>query len=208
MWSATWPKEVRRLAEDFLSDYIQVNIGSLDLSASHSVKQIVELCEDADKSTQLIKHLGTIMNQRENKTLIFAATKRAADEITRRLRQDGWPALAIHGDKMQQERDWVLAEFRSGRSPIMVATDVASRGLDVKDVMFVINYDFPANIEDYVHRIGRTGRGGATGTSITFFTVSNAGKARELIGILREAHQEIDPRLADMARYASHSKNN
>ncbi|KAK9730663.1 ATP-dependent RNA helicase dbp2, partial [Basidiobolus ranarum] len=113
----------------------------------------------------------------DNKTLIFTATKRTADDITRFLRQDGWPALAIHGDKAQAERDWVLNEFRTGKSPVMVATDVASRGIDVKDVKFVINYDFPNNVEDYVHRIGRTGRGGATGASITFFTLENARQA-------------------------------
>lgn len=129
MWSATWPKEVRRLAEDYLKDYIQVNIGSLDLSASHNVKQKIEICTEAEKRNRLVKHLEIIMDQRDNKTLIFTSTKKTADEITRFLRQDGWPALAIHGDKQQQERDWVLLEFRSGRSPVMVATDVASRGL-------------------------------------------------------------------------------
>lgn len=77
---------------------------------------------------------------------------------------DGWPALSIHGDKKQDERTWVLNEFKSGKHPIMIATDVASRGLDVKDVRFVINYDFPNQIEDYVHRIGRTGRAGTKGT--------------------------------------------
>ncbi|KAL1917412.1 uncharacterized protein VTP21DRAFT_3805 [Calcarisporiella thermophila] len=201
MWSATWPKEVQRLAQDYLKDYIQVNIGSLDLSASHNVKQIVEVVPEFEKRNRLIAHLEYIMNQPEHKTLIFTGTKRTADEVTRNLRQDGWPALAIHGDKSQGERDWVLSEFRSGRSPIMVATDVASRGLDVKDVKYVINYDFPTNVEDYVHRIGRTGRGGATGSSITFFTEANANKAKELVGILREANQDIDPRLLEMCRF-------
>lgn len=78
---------------------------------------------------RLVKHLERIMDQKDNKTLIFTGTKRTADEITKYLRQDGWPALAIHGDKAQSERDWVLSEFRSGKSPIMVATDVASRGI-------------------------------------------------------------------------------
>jgi superfamily II DNA/RNA helicase len=94
--------------------------------------------------------------------------------LTLSLSRSGWPALAIHGDKQQQERDWVLQEFKSGRSPIMIATDVASRGLDVKDIKYVINYDFPNNCEDYIHRIGRTGRGGATGTSYTYFTTENS----------------------------------
>jgi ATP-dependent RNA helicase DDX5/DBP2 len=148
MWSATWPKDVRQLASDFLNDFIQVNIGSMDLSANHRITQIVEVVSDFEKRDKMIKHLEKIMDDRNNKCLIFTGTKRIADEITRFLRQDGWPALcmcsshltdffryftnnsaAIHGDKQQNERDWVLQEFKSGKSPIMVATDVASRGI-------------------------------------------------------------------------------
>lgn len=128
MFSATWPKEVQRLAHDFLSDFVQVNIGSTDLAANHRIKQIIEVCTDFEKRGRLIKHLDHI-SQENAKVLIFTNTKRIADDLTKYLRQDGWPALAIHGDKQQQERDWVLAEFKSGRSPIMVATAVASRGL-------------------------------------------------------------------------------
>ncbi|KAJ1956382.1 ATP-dependent RNA helicase dbp2, partial [Dipsacomyces acuminosporus] len=203
MWSATWPKEVQQLARDFLNDYIQVNIGSLDLAASHHIKQIVEVIPEGDKRHRLSRHLEKIMDQRENKTIIFTMTKRTADEITRNLRQDGWPALAIHGDKSQNERDWVIKEFRSGKSPIMVATDVASRGLDIKDVKFVINFDFPNNVEDYVHRIGRTGRAGASGTAITFFTTENSRSSKDLVHILTEAKQDIPPQLEDMSRYSS-----
>ncbi|KAJ2490590.1 ATP-dependent RNA helicase dbp2 [Coemansia sp. RSA 2050] len=202
MWSATWPKEVQQMARDFLHDYIQVNIGSLELSASRLIKQIVEVIPEESKRQRLSSHLERIMDQRENKSIIFAMTKRNADDITRNLRQDGWPALAIHGDKSQSERDWVIREFRSGKSPIMVATDVASRGLDIKDVKFVINYDFPVNIEDYVHRIGRTGRAGASGTAITFFTAENSRSSKDLALILSEANQEIPPQLDEMARYS------
>ncbi|EIN04931.1 RNA helicase [Punctularia strigosozonata HHB-11173 SS5] len=128
MFSATWPKDVQRLAMDFLKDFIQVNIGSMELSANHNIKQIVEVCSDFEKRTKLIKHLDQI-SQENAKVLIFVGTKRVADDITKYLRQDGWPALAIHGDKEQRERDWVLSEFKAGRSPILIATDVASRGL-------------------------------------------------------------------------------
>ncbi|PKY01504.1 ATP-dependent RNA helicase dbp2 [Aspergillus campestris IBT 28561] len=202
MWSATWPKEVRQLASDFLNDYIQVNIGSMDLSANHRITQIVEVVSDFEKRDKMIKHMEKIMETKTNKVLIFTGTKRIADEITRFLRQDGWPALSIHGDKQQQERDWVLNEFKTGKSPIMVATDVASRGIDVRDITHVLNYDYPNNSEDYVHRIGRTGRAGANGTAITFFTTDNSKQARDLITILTEAKQQIDPRLAEMVRYS------
>ncbi|KAK1769062.1 P-loop containing nucleoside triphosphate hydrolase protein [Phialemonium atrogriseum] len=204
MWSATWPKEVRALASDFLNDFIQVNIGSMDLAANHRITQIVEVCSESDKRDRMIRHLEKIMDTTKgetNKILIFTGTKRVADDITRFLRQDGWPALSIHGDKQQNERDWVLDQFKTGKSPIMVATDVASRGIDVRNITHVLNYDYPNNSEDYIHRIGRTGRAGANGTAITFFTTDNSKQARDLVNVLQEAKQQIDPKLAEMARY-------
>ncbi|KLO05001.1 DEAD-domain-containing protein [Schizopora paradoxa] len=200
MFSATWPKDVQKLANDFLKNYIQVNIGSMELTANHNIAQIVEVCTDFEKRTKMVKHLEAIANENA-KVLIFVGTKRVADDITKHLRQDGWPALAIHGDKEQRERDWVLSEFKAGRSPILIATDVASRGLDVKDVGYVINYDFPNNCEDYIHRIGRTGRAGMKGTSYTFFTTDNARSARELLTILKEAKANVPPELEEMARF-------
>lgn len=128
MFSATWPKDVQKLASDFLHDFSQVNIGSMELTANVNITQVVDVVTDFEKRTKLLKHLEEISNL-NGKVLIFVATKRVADDITKYLRQDGWPALAIHGDKEQRERDWVLAEFKAGRSPILIATDVASRGL-------------------------------------------------------------------------------
>uniref|UniRef100_A0AAX7VHH3 RNA helicase n=1 Tax=Astatotilapia calliptera TaxID=8154 RepID=A0AAX7VHH3_ASTCA len=199
MWSATWPKEVRQLAEDFLKDYVQINIGALQLSANHNILQIVDVCNDLEKEDKLIRLLEEIMSEKENKTIIFVETKRRCDELTRRMRRDGWPAMGIHGDKSQQERDWVLNEFRYGKAPILIATDVASRGLDVEDVKFVINYDYPNSSEDYIHRIGRTARSQKTGTAYTFFTPNNMKQASDLISVLREANQAINPKLIQMA---------
>lgn len=196
MWSATWPKSVQRLVRDYLNEYIQVNVGSLELSASHNIKQIVEVVSEFEKRDKIGKYIETQMGEdKDSKIIIFASTKRTCDELTSYLRQEGWPALAIHGDKEQRERDWVLQEFRSGKSPIMVATDVAARGIDVKGVTCVINYDMPGNIEDYVHRIGRTGRAGAKGTAISFFTRDNQNQAHDLIVILSEAKQDVPPEL-------------
>ena len=130
MWSATWPKEVQKLAHDYLKDYIQVNIGAEGLTANHNITQIVEVISDSQKRERLVHHLErTMSNSENNKTLVFVGTKRAADEIVGFLRRDGYPALGIHGDKAQGERDWVLGEFKAGKAPIMVATDVASRGI-------------------------------------------------------------------------------
>ncbi|XP_051568029.1 probable ATP-dependent RNA helicase DDX5 isoform X1 [Myxocyprinus asiaticus] len=199
MWSATWPKEVRQLAEDFLKDYCQINIGALQLSANHNILQIVDVCNDGEKDDKLLRLLEEIMSEKENKTIIFVETKRRCDELTRRMRRDGWPAMGIHGDKSQQERDWVLNEFKYGKACILIATDVASRGLDVEDVKFVINYDYPNSSEDYIHRIGRTARSQKTGTAYTFFTPNNMKQANDLISVLREANQAINPKLIQMA---------
>jgi len=130
MWSATWPKEVQRLAHDYLKDFIQVNIGADGLSANHNITQVVEVISEGEKHARLLHHLEQAMSDSSNnKTLIFTGTKKAADEIVATLRRDGFPALGIHGDKAQGERDWVLNEFKTGKAPIMVATDVASRGI-------------------------------------------------------------------------------
>jgi len=117
----------------------------------------------------------------QNKILVFAETKRKVDDLTRLMRREGYPAMGIHGDKQQKERDWVLNEFKHGKTSILVATDVAARGLDVDDVKFVINYDYPNNSEDYIHRIGRTGRRNRTGTAYTLFTKKNSPKAKDLV---------------------------
>ncbi|XP_013380174.1 ATP-dependent RNA helicase dbp2-like isoform X2 [Lingula anatina] len=199
MWSATWPKEVRSLAEEFLQEYVQINVGALQLSANHNILQIIDVCADNEKDFKLGKLLEEIMAERENKTLVFTETKRRADDLGRRMRRDGWPAVCIHGDKSQPERDYVLNEFKNGRTPILVATDVASRGLDVEDIKFVINYDYPSCSEDYVHRIGRTGRSNNTGTAYTFFTPDNVKQASDLIGVLKEANQVINPKLMQLA---------
>ncbi len=229
MWSATWPKEVRRLAEDFLEgDYIHVNIGASGLHANHNILQvmfffsetdvadnselvnfqIVDVCDEYQKESKLARLLEEIGCEPHNKILIFVETKKKADELTRLMRRDGYPAMCIHGDKQQKERDWVLGEFKHGSTTILVATDVAARGLDVDDIKFVINYDYPNNSEDYIHRIGRTGRQDRTGTAYTLFTPNNAPKAGDLIEVLQEAKQVVNPKLQEMAnsRYGGRSR--
>ncbi|KAB7506533.1 putative ATP-dependent RNA helicase DDX17 [Armadillidium nasatum] len=195
MWSATWPKQVCKLAEDFLKNYIQLNIGSLELSANHNIIQIIDVCKEMEKEERLVQLLQEASREGTYKAIIFVETKRKVEDVNRSLRKVGWPSRSIHGNKSQQDRDWVLNEFRSGRAPILVATDVAARGLDVDDVKFVINFDYPTNSEDYVHRIGRTGRCGKSGTAYTFFTRDNAKQADDLIDILKEANQNIHPKL-------------
>merc|ERR1719245_215450 len=206
MWSATWPKEVRRLAEDFLTDYTHINIGATQLHANHNILQIVDVCEEHQKEEKLARLLDEIGCEATNKILIFVETKMKADDLTRLMRRDGYPAMCIHGDKQQKERDWVLGEFRSGATSILVATDVAARGLDVDDVKFVINYDYPNNSEDYIHRIGRTGRKDRTGTAYTLFTSANSAKAKDLCNVLSEAKQVVNPKLQELAQCSGFNK--
>jgi len=192
LWSATWPKEVQTLARDFLNpDFIQVYIGSLDLQANKHITQIAEVVQDErDKNDRLFKYLReTVRNAR---TLIFVDTKKMADSLCRQLRQSGINALAVHGDKSQQERDWVVNEFKMGKAPIMIATDVASRGLDVKEIAFVINYDMPNDIESYIHRIGRTGRknqkgGYNEGTALSYVEPPASKVLLDLVKVMDEA---------------------
>merc|ERR1712217_312912 len=178
-------------------DPVHINVGSLDLRTAHTIRQYVEVVNEHDKRSRLRRLLEKVMDG--SKILIFCQTKNGGDQLTREMRTDGFPALCIHGDKKQEERDWVLKEFKEGKSPILVATDVASRGLDVKDIKYVINYDFPSQIEDYIHRVGRTGRAGATGSSYTFFTADKFKHAGDLIAVLREASQPVPEELERLA---------
>jgi len=132
------------------------------------------------------------------KTLIFTATKKMANDIAHQLRRQGWPTAAIHGDKKQEEREHALGQFRSGQCSILIATDVASRGIDIDDIKFVINYDYPNSAEDYVHRIGRTARANNDGTSYTFMTAKDGKNARGLIAVLEEAKQKVPEELRQL----------
>lgn len=200
MWSATWPKEVQTLAEDFLRNYIQVNIGSLNLSANNNIVQNITVCEENEKEQTLIELLKTLANDSSNKIIIFVETKKKVEDILKIIQREGYSSNSIHGDKSQSERDFVLESFRNGRCNILVSTDVSARGLDVEDVKAVINYDYPNSTEDYIHRIGRTGRCEQTGTAYTFFTPSNARQARELIEVMYEAGQNPSKELLDVAK--------
>nr|CAB3473300.1 unnamed protein product [Digitaria exilis] len=197
MYTATWPKEVRRIADDLLVHPVQVTIGSVDeLVANSAITQHVEVIAPSEK----LRRLEQILRSQDSgaKVLIFCTTKRMCDQLARTLTRH-FGASAIHGDKSQSEREKVLNHFRSGRSPILVATDVAARGLDIKDIRVVINYDFPTGVEDYVHRIGRTGRAGATGVAYTFFCDQDSKYATDLIKILEGANQKVPRDLEDMA---------
>ncbi len=169
LFSATMPNEIRRLAEEFLSkNYKTVKIAPEQITVER-IKQIAYRTDNKSKFTTFVDILQKTMGK---KSIVFTQTKAMADEVADKLREEGFNADAIHGDYSQAKRERVLKNFRTGRLDILVATDVAARGLDIKGVETVYNYDLPQDVESYVHRIGRTGRAGKEGLAVSFFTPS------------------------------------
>jgi len=187
MFSATFPKEIQRLAADFLVDYIFLAVGRVG-SATENITQLVEYTPDHLKDDALMK----ILPGCEGLTLIFVETKKSATQLESWLYKNGINATSIHGDRTQEEREDALYRFRKGHCPVLVATSVAARGLDIPNVLMVINYDLPSNIDDYVHRIGRTGRAGHRGTAIAFINES-CKILREVFDLMKESKQDIEP---------------
>jgi len=193
MFSATWPESVRKLARDFMKeDVIKVHIGTSDtLNANERIHQIVEVVDDRDKDSTLSQLLNKYHSSRKNRVLVFALYKKEATRLEQMLLKSNWKVLAIHGDKSQAQRTEALEAFKSGQTSLLIATDVAARGLDIPNVEYVINYTFPLTVEDYIHRIGRTGRGGKTGISHTLFTIREKHLAGALSNVLRQAKQDV-----------------
>nr|QOS47394.1 DEAD-box DDX43 [Locusta migratoria] len=197
MTSATWPEGVRRLAQSYMKNPIQVVIGTLDLAAVHSVTQHIELIDEEDKKDRVMEFIENMGP--DDKAIVFVGKKMRADDLASDLCLKGIDCQCIHGDREQADREQALDDLKSGCVRILIATDVASRGIDITDVTHIFNYDFPRNIEEYVHRVGRTGRAGKTGESITLVTRSDWAQAKELIAILEEANQEVPEELYKMA---------
>lgn len=181
-----------------MSNPYQVFIGSLDLAAVHTVTQVVEIMDEEEKFHRVLRFAKVEMLPTD-KAIIFCGKKDRADSLSCEFVLEGISCQSIHGNRDQSDREQALADIKSGEVSILIATDVASRGIDIEDITYVVNYDFPRNIEEYVHRVGRTGRANRTGTSLSFMTRSDWGSAAELIEILKEADQEVLPQLQDMA---------
>jgi ATP-dependent RNA helicase DDX5/DBP2 len=196
MWSATWPKEVQMLANDFLNDSVRIHVGPLSLSANPDVTQKIIICDGTQSRDTKFFELLKQLNLKEEKVLIFTQTKRTADWLQVWIQKMTSIACeAIHGDKSQRARDLIMRRFREGYVRVLIATDLASRGIDVRDITLVINYDFPVTIEDYVHRIGRTGRAGSKGNAVSFFTPNDYHHIHDLLDVMRQSRQEIPPEL-------------
>ncbi|ORX86925.1 DEAD-domain-containing protein, partial [Anaeromyces robustus] len=202
MFSATFPNDIQILARDFLKDYIFLTIGRVG-STSENITQTIEYVEEDEKDSLLMDILAAEEAQtKENElhlTLVFVETKRQADILANILLDNNFQTTSIHGDRTQYERERALDLFRRGVTPIMVATAVAARGLDIPNVTHVINYDLPKDIDEYVHRIGRTGRAGNVGRATAFFNIEHdKGIVKDLIDLLEEAKQSIPQFLLDI----------
>ncbi|MBR3603309.1 MAG: DEAD/DEAH box helicase [Elusimicrobiaceae bacterium] len=165
LFSATFPKEIEALSQGFLKDPVRVQIGSVTRPVDLVVQQMVRL-STREKLPQLVHELKL----RKGSVLVFVKSKHGADRLAKQLKQYGCKVGALHGDLRQNRRRQVMEGFREGMVPVLVATDVAARGIDVADIGCVINYDLPQCAEDYIHRIGRTGRAGSVGTALSFVT--------------------------------------
>ena len=164
-FSATLETSVAHLIHDYVRDPVRLAFGS-----THKAAESVDLTAyevETDQKLALLKHL---LRDQEGRALIFVRTKRATDRLAEKLKRDGINVGVLHGNRSQSQRNSALSDFQRGKSQVLVATDIASRGIHVDDIAQVINYDLPAVPEDFIHRVGRTGRAGATGMAATFFS--------------------------------------
>jgi len=206
MFSATFPKEIQMLARDFLRDYIFLAVGRVG-STSENITQKIVWVEEQDKRSFLLDLLDAAGlgnasgsgGEEPSLTLVFVETKKGADSLDDYLYREGFPVTSIHGDRTQKEREEALRRFKCGKSPILVATAVAARGLDIPNVKHVINFDLPSDVEEYVHRIGRTGRMGNLGLATSFFNDKNRNLVKELVELIIESNQELPSWLEALA---------
>ena len=205
MLSATWPMSIQKLASEFLTDPIKVTVGSAHSEATANVRitQVVEVVEERERDGILLKLLTKHHKSRKNRVLVFGLYKKECALLERLMQDRGWACGAVHGDKGQRDREDAVNAFKAGTAPLLIATDVAARGLDIPDVEVVINYSFPLTIEDYVHRIGRTGRAGKAGHAHTLFHVGDKAHAGELVNVLKGADQPVPEALM---KFGTHTK--
>ena len=198
MFTATWPKTIRDLAATFMKEPVRITIGrdvgenttaDGELRANPRIKQTIEVMDGMQKSSRLLQLLR--QQPKSDRILVFCLYKKEATRIEGLIKSNRYAVAGIHGDMQQAAREKSLKSFKDGHVSILVATDVAARGLDIPNVMLVINVTFPLTAEDYVHRIGRTGRAGKDGKAITFFTEQDKQLAGGLVNVLKGAGQPV-----------------
>ncbi|XP_022172304.1 probable ATP-dependent RNA helicase DDX43 [Myzus persicae] len=195
--SATWPVAVQNLANYFAKNPLHITVGSLDLSTVDTVTQKIIILKEHQKEDWLDDFISNYLSE-DDKVIIFMRKKTSVDKMYEHFNSINIECRCIHGGRVQADREASLADIRNGVVSILIATDVASRGIDIHDISLVINYDFPLNIEEYVHRVGRTGRAGKTGSAITLFSQYDKLNASPLIDVLKKSNQPIPPELYKM----------
>ncbi|KAJ5137898.1 Pre-mRNA-processing ATP-dependent RNA helicase prp5 [Penicillium atrosanguineum] len=193
LFSATFPRNMEALARKTLKKPVEIVVGGKSVVAPE-ITQIVEVRNEDQKFHRLLELLGNLYADDANedcRTLIFVEKQESADNLLKELMRKGYPCMSIHGGKDQVDRDSTIEDFKAGIFPILTATSVAARGLDVKQLKLVVNYDAPNHLEDYVHRAGRTGRAGNTGTAVTFLTEDQERYSVDIAKALKQSGQEI-----------------
>ncbi len=190
LFSATMPKEIGQLANELLTEPVTVKVTPVATTAER-VEQKVIFVDTAAKRTLL---RDVIVEEKPERCLVFTRTKHGADRVVRSLTMDGIHAVAIHGNKSQAQREKALAGFKDGKTPILIATDIAARGIDVSGVSHVVNFDLPNIPESYVHRIGRTARAGASGVAISFCDQEERAYLKDIEKLTRQKIPSEDRR--------------
>ncbi|KAI7767873.1 hypothetical protein ACKAV7_000872 [Fusarium commune] len=200
LFSATMPRIIDSLTKKVLKNPIEVTVGGRSVVAKE-IDQIVEVRDEPSKFLRVLELLGELYDRDEDaRTLIFVERQEKADDLLKELMIKGYPCMSIHGGKDQIDRDSTISDFKKGVVPILIATSVAARGLDVKQLKLVINYDAPNHLEDYVHRAGRTGRAGNTGVAVTFVTPEQENCSVGIAKALEQSGQPVPERLDEMRK--------
>ncbi|WFD37045.1 RNA helicase [Malassezia cuniculi] len=201
LFSATFPRHMEALSRKVLYDRpLEIVVGGRSVVAG-GIEQIVEVREEPTKFRRLLEILGQMFSRDPDaRTLVFVERQESADSLLHELMKKGYPTLSLHGGKEQVDRDATIADFKAGVAQVLTATSVAARGLDVKQLRLVVNYDVPSHMEDYVHRAGRTGRAGTQGTCITFITPQQDRHAKDIISALQASNAAVPDALVELAR--------
>lgn len=190
MFSATMPNQIKKLADDFLSNPAEITVAAV----SKPIERIVQSVRHVERAHKRQALTEIVSDPKASRTIVFTRTKRGADRVCKHLTVSGLTAGALHGDKSQRQRDRILSDFRTGNSPILVATDIAARGIDIDGITHVVNFDLPEVPEAYVHRIGRTARAGKSGVAVSLCDSSERKLLRgieKLIGTSIAAENEM-----------------
>jgi len=193
LFTATWPREVRAIAATLTTTATHIQVGSTDSATTNAdiTQHVIKVRNEGEKMSFLERTVFPQLQTSGGAALIFVKTKRSAANLYWELHKAGAPIVCLHGDMEQRERDNALWAFKQGKAKVLVATDVAQRGLDIKNVQIVVNYDPPSNMEDYVHRIGRTGRAGDKGDAYTCLKDEDRSIAQSIAQIMRKVGQEV-----------------